>query len=128
MCLLRGTDWVFKYISGLFWFLRFSSNDITGKGRLLCCLCVCYIRKHIFSENVSNVYEIYVHGCAGSMKDNLFNVTYLFCTLMVITIMEGLANFASTLNTVRLGLVSVRFITLHVSRLMAHGVCLQISG
>jgi len=47
---------------------------------------------------------------------------------MVITIMERLANFAATLKTVRLGLASVRFIKLHVSRLMAHGVCLQISG
>jgi len=120
--------YVFKYISGLFWFLKFSSNDITGKERLLCCLCVCYIRKHIFSENGFNGCEIYVHGCASSMKDNLLGVTYLFCTLMVITIMEGLANFASTLKTVRLGLASVRFIMRHVSRLMAHGVCLQISG
>jgi len=75
-----------------------------------------------------NVCEIYVRGCAGSLKDILLNVTYLFCTLMVITIMEGLANFACTLKTVGLGLASVRFIMLRVSRLMAHGVCLQISG
>jgi len=66
-------------------------------------------------------------GCASSTKDILLNVKQLFCNLMVITIMEGLANFASALKTVRLGLASVRFITLHVSRLMAHGVYLQIS-
>jgi hypothetical protein len=86
------------------------------------------IIKHSFSENGFNGCQIYVRGCAGSLQDIFLNVIYLLYTLMVITIMEGLANFASSLKTVRLGLASVRFITLHVSRLMAHGVCLQISG
>jgi hypothetical protein len=50
---------------------------------------ICYIIEHSFSENGFNGWENYVAGCASSLKDILLNLTYLFCTLTVITIMEG---------------------------------------